>query len=116
MTHINNLTSNLLNALPFTTEAEAETFLSEYSIDDQCAMISAMYIGRDHIHDDQIRDDYIPQRIKFDRYFVTGDFSRWLIRPADFARIIYEKEHCLNTYLTAFSKCCSNSGIDLQQF
>ncbi|MFL1916979.1 hypothetical protein ACJW8B_16530 [Plesiomonas shigelloides] len=116
MTHIVNLINDAVSATPFTL-VSADTFLSQYQVSDQAALISALYIGRDHLHDNEIRDDYVPQSMVFDRYFITGDGNpRWDINPADFARILYEKSTNLGMYFTAFVRCANSSQLDLSYF
>lgn len=116
MTHISTLISNLRSAMPLNTQVAANNFLARYTTEDQCALISSMYIGRDHIHDTKIRADYIPEGIHFDRYFTTGSAPKWDIPPARFSQILYEKGLNLNAYYDAFERCCQNSAVNLAQF
>lgn len=45
MTRVDKLINDLLSILP-TNESKIASFLSNYDIEDQCALISALYIGR----------------------------------------------------------------------
>ncbi|CAI0896872.1 hypothetical protein [Serratia grimesii] len=118
MTHIQQLTNQVLSQIPFNSSSEAQGFLQPYTQDDQAALISALYIGRDHIHFNTIQEDYIPDSIPFDRYFHTGGGHgvRWLINPAEFKDILYEKSMSLKTYYGAFLRCTNGSGLDLSRF
>lgn len=118
MIHIQQLITAATPLIPFQSESAAAAFLNQYSIDDQAALISAFYIGRDHIHANQIQSDYVPATIPFDRYFHTGGGHgvRWLIKPEDFATILYEKNTNLHTYYDAFVRCANGSGINLSSF
>ena len=51
-----NAINSLKNNLP-ASEADAENFLSGLPLDVQDQLISAIYIGREHIHSDKLRDD-----------------------------------------------------------
>jgi hypothetical protein len=105
MTNVTQLIASAKQNIPFTNQAAAQGFLNQYGVDDQAALISALYIGRDHIHDSSIRADYVPSGMAFDRFFQTGDASKWLINPSDFARILYEKNTNASVYFDAFLRC-----------
>lgn len=118
MTQIQQLINQVLPQIPFHSSSAAQGFLQSYTVDDQAALISALYIGRDHIHSNTIHEDYIPASIPFDRYFHTGGGHgvRWLINPAEFKDILYEKNTSLKTYYEAFLRCTNGSGLDLSTF
>ncbi|ATR41265.1 MULTISPECIES: hypothetical protein [Klebsiella pneumoniae complex] len=118
MTHIQQLITAADSLIPFQSASTAKAFLNQYSIDDQAALISALYIGRDHLHANQIQSNYIPATIPFDRFFHTGGGHgvRWLIEPAEFATILYEKNTNLRTYYEAFERCANGSRINLSTF
>jgi hypothetical protein len=116
MTTITQLIDAVTPRIPFANEMAAETFLGHYGVDDQAALISALYIGRDHIHASEIRPDYVPQGMAFNRFFTTGDAQKWLIEPSDFARILYEKNTNLTSYLDAFLRCVQASNYSLTAF
>lgn len=116
MTEITDLINAASEHLPFPTRIAAQTFLDQYNQSDQCALISAMYIGRDHIHGNAITQEYVPQSIPFDRFFTTGDSSRWLIPPANFANILYEKNINVEKYFDAFLNAVMTSEYSLIDF
>lgn len=121
MSNINTLMNDLLLNLPRTMN-DAKIFLSKYSLDDQCALISAIYIGRDHIHyntfiveSDETNAYFLPSD-PYSRFFSTGKAPNWMIHPNDFAQIIYEKNSNLKTYFDAFTRCSNGSGYDMSSF
>ena len=116
MTSITDLIDRVSSHIPFRSTEAAQAFLDGYSVDDQAALISALYIGRDHIHDTVIRDDYVPDGCVFDRYFTTGRAPKWDISPTEFARILYEKGNNLPTYYTRFIDCTRASKYKLESF
>lgn len=116
MTDIRILIQAADQLIPFKNEDIAQTFLNQYSEADQAALISALYIGRDHIHDQVIRNDYVPLGMAFDRFFITGNAPRWDINPNEFARILYEKNSNVRTYYAAFLRCVAASQYSLQNF
>lgn len=118
MTHIQQLISQADPLIPFQNSSVADAFLQQYSIDDQAALISALYIGRNHIGANQLNDDCFIEGIPFDRYHQTGGGHgfRWLINPAEFATILYEKNTNLRTYYQSFIRCANGSGVDLNCF
>ncbi|ECM1026417.1 hypothetical protein BZ329_21830 [Salmonella enterica subsp. enterica serovar Enteritidis] len=122
MTHINKLINDLLSILP-ANESKIASFLSNYSIEDQCALISAIYIGRDNIHSNNFTEGrdtpyFIPgdQHIGYHRFFATGKSPNWEIEPTKFARIIFEKQNNLSQYFTAFIRCSGGSGYNIADF
>lgn len=117
MTSITQLIDSALANASFANEAAAQAFLNGYSVDDQAALISALYIGRDHIHSSEIQSDYVPKGIAFDRFFTTGNPPNWPeINPSSFARILYEKRTSLPTYYNAFLRCARASDYSLETF
>ena len=118
MTHIQQLISAADPLIPFKNEAVASAFLHQYSVDDQAALISALYIGRDHGGANQLNEDCFIEGMPFDRYFHTGGGHGygWLIAPTEFGRILYEKNTNVRTYFHSFVRCASGSGIDLSTF
>lgn len=116
MTSIEQLIAAVAPHIPFASEPAAQAFLNQYSAADQAALISALYIGRDHIHDAQIRPDYLPKSMAFDRFFHTGSAPNWDIPPADFAGILYKKNTMVATYYAAFIRCMRASGFSLNAF
>ncbi len=117
MTNITQLINAIGSFIPFKSESSAQAFLAQYSLDDQAALISAAYIGRDHIHNNSFRSDYVPQGMTLNRYFVTGDGSpRWFIQPNEFKTILYEKNTALTNYYNAFLRCANGASFNLSTF
>jgi hypothetical protein len=83
MTDIQQLIRAALAGVPFRSVVNTQAFLNTYSLEDNSALITALIIGRDHIHDDRIRPDYVPDDLSFDRFLHTGSAGIWLIQPAD---------------------------------
>lgn len=94
---INNLKSNVPSS-----EAAAAAFLSNLPQGVQEQLISAVYIGREHIHSDKLRDDMEISRAYTDH-----------ISKDDYARIIYEKGENIPAYLEKLEQCANASGFDL---
>jgi hypothetical protein len=111
MTSVTLLIAATTPHIPFANEAAAQAFLNQYDVNDQAALISALYIGRDHIHHSSIRPGYVPNGYAFDRFFQTGDASNWLISPAGFASILHEKNTNLSVYYDAFRRCVPASSL-----
>ncbi|BCH45787.1 hypothetical protein KAM260_36780 [Klebsiella pneumoniae] len=118
MTDIQQLIAAADPFIPFKDESLASSFLQQYSVDDQAALISALYIGRSHGGANVLNDDCYVEGIPFDRYFHTGGGHGygWSIDPAEFARILYEKNTNLRSYYQSFVRCANGSGIDLSTF
>lgn len=116
MTTINQLIADVSPHIPFANEAGAQSFLNQYNVDDQEALITALYVGRDHIHGSTIQDNYVSQGMTLDRHFMTKNGTSWAIQPAHFARILYEKNSNLNTYYAAFTRSMQGSGYSLNAF
>ncbi|WP_269902249.1 hypothetical protein [Paenalcaligenes faecalis] len=108
MSNIFMLISAINPFLPFKSESDAQAFLNGYGLADQCAFISALYIGRDHLHSNGLNHDYVNANgtpiIPIDRYHATG-MSCELIHQKNFARILYEKNTILSNYYASFLKC-----------
>ena len=116
MTSITQLIQTISPHIPFSSVASAQAFLNQLSVDDQAALISALYIGRDHIHSNEVRPDYVPHGVPFDRYFVTGPQTKWEIPQSNFAQILHEKNTALQMYYNSFLRCASNYGNSLTTF
>jgi len=82
--------------------SDAEKFLSSLSEKEQEQIIAAIYIGRDHIHDDSLRSSDEISRRATDH-----------IPKDDYARIIYEKNSNVAIYLKKLLSCAEKSGFDL---
>ena len=110
---IQKLIQQIKPHIKFDSEASAQRFLDGYDVSDQMALISALYIGRDHIHAQELREDFL-------KYAKTGELNRtWeekTVPPKDYATVLYEKGLNLNTYYDAFLRCMTNSNINLSNF
>ena len=115
MTRVVSLIDSALTHIPFRSEDEVAKFLKPLDVSDQCALITAMYVGRDHIHDSKLNDDVLSLK-SFNRYHVTGDETYWFIHPVEFARILYEKNSNLSDYFSAFLRCAEGSEVSLNNF
>ncbi len=104
--HIETLIADAQIHIPFTTETDAQNFLNKYSSDDQLALISALYIGREHIHMDTLGSQCVG---------VNRTDSNH-IAEKEFAQILYEKGANVNAYYKAFLRCNHNSKTDLSLF
>ena len=111
MTSVTQLIAAATPHIPFSNEAAAHAFLNQYDVSDQAALISALYIGRDHIHNSSMQPNYVPNGIPFDRYFHTGNAPKWLIIPSEFAGILYRMNTNASTYYSAFLRCVPPSAI-----
>lgn len=113
MTDISVLINSIRKAIPFNSQSAAKKFLSTYGVDDQCALISALYIGRDHIHSSMFNAEYF---CNDNRFLHTGNHHKWNIIPAEFPRILYEREGSIIQYYDAFLRCAAGSKFNLGSF
>lgn len=111
--HIQKLINNIKPLIPFASEQDANNFLKNYPQDDCYALLTAMYIGRDHIHSNSINPDYdsVISSGSFNRFYHQGTASL-----SQIPRILYEKNTNLTSYYDSFIRCSTNSGIDLNLF
>lgn len=103
---INNIIDNLL-ASPPRTLADATAFLSKLTPEEQMHLIAAIYIGRDHLHCTEIRQDMM----------ANGGLKRTSIdhiSPNEYAQILFEKSGSLGVYLTKLRECAKASNFDLE--
>lgn len=84
------------------TAAQAQAMLSAYSEKVQGQLICAMYVGRDHVHSTELQQPG-------STYVGYTDH----IPSDEYARIIYEKNSNVATYLNKMLECSANSGFDL---
>lgn len=92
---------NLKASLPL-SEQGAETLLSGYDPKTQEQLINAIYLGREHIHSAQLRDD-IEISCNYVRHISSDEYPR----------IIAEKGDNCATYLDKLEQCAKASGFDL---
>ncbi len=111
--HIQTLINNIKPLVPFASEEDANNFLKNYVQDDCYALLTAMYIGRDHIHSDTINPDY-------NSVLSSGSFNRYYHQDTaslnEIPRILYDKNSCLTSYYDSFIRCTTNSGFNLNNF
>jgi uncharacterized protein RhaS with RHS repeats len=83
---------------------QAQGLLAQYPLDAQTQLITAIYLGRDHIHNTEMRDDTDWTRRAIDH-----------IPVEDYAQIVYEKasSDSAKTYLQRLLLCSRASGYDL---
>ena len=116
MTDVTTLIEAVLPHIPFSSKATAQSFLNQYSTEDQAALISALYIGRTHLEQHEFDAQHLSGNIPFDRFYETGDGNPWIIPPEGFARILYEKDTNLKTYYDTFLECAAGSSFSLENF
>ncbi len=108
MAHIDTLIQDIYDEIPFQSETHVSQFLSHYPDDDQAAFISALYIGRSHIHDNSLNHDYqrYLSNYPINRFTETGEPPEFqFISKDDFASIIFGKKSCLTEYFGSFLRC-----------
>lgn len=110
---IDQLIEEIKPHIPFASEESAQNFVDKISEDDRSALMSAMYLGREHLHSDKFSEEYL-NRIKSDdmnRNSLGGDVS-----DEEVARVLFEKNTLLASYYEAFLRCAANSGFNLKKF
>ena len=111
--HIHQLIQNISSQIPFQSEQAAQQFLNSLAKEDRIALITAMYIGRTHIHLDEINEDHL-EKLR------SGEIDRFWdadsVQDNEIARVLHEKNINLKSYLDAFVRCTGNSGINLSNF
>lgn len=111
--HIDDLIREINLHIPFSSEQAAQKFIDGFEEDDRIALVSAMYIGRSHIHAHEINDDHI-------KYLRSGEMNRYWeqdnVPDSEIARVLYEKSTNLTTYYDAFIRCSTNSKFDRSNF
>lgn len=100
---IYNHIDTLKNSVPL-NQSQANGFLASLSEKEQEQVIAAIYIGRDHLRDQEITSGY-----KMDRKMI-GHISK-----AEYGRIIAEKNTAVKQYLDALTRCAKASGFDLDK-
>ncbi|AEG13591.1 hypothetical protein G3485_22040 [Shewanella baltica] len=111
--HIDALIFAIKPHIPFVSEAAAQVFLTQYPDADQSAFITALYIGRSHLHFDELSPDYKSG-------LLSGEINRhWdddTVPAKDRAKVLYEKNSNLTTYYDAFIRCTNNSKYNRDMF
>lgn len=86
------------------TKNEIISFLQAYSPYVQLQFISSIYIGRDHLHAEQLSP--------------LSEISTIVashINPQEYSQLIYEKGLKVTVYLKKFLFCSNNSYFDINQ-
>ncbi len=94
---MNSLKSNIPHSV-----AAAQAFLNRLPPNVQDQLISAIYIGREHIHSNSLRND-----MKINRAYTDH------ISKDEYANIIYEKGNSVITYFEKLELCAGASGFNL---
>ena len=94
---MNALKSNI----PSSKES-AQQFLDTLPTSVQEQLIAAVYLGREHIHSLQLRDDIEISRAQTEH-----------IRQDEYAKILWEKADNLTVYLNKLDECARASNFDL---
>ena len=93
--------NSIKSTIPTSVE-DAQAFLDTLPIDVQEQLISAVYLGREHINTDHLRED-----VDISRSY-TAHIGR-----DEYARILYEKGENVAHYLERLESCAKASGFDL---
>ena len=92
--HIDDLIETIQPYIPFNSKQAAQEFIDRFEESDRIALISAMYIGRSHIHSNKIDDDHIKylRSGEMDRYwavFFKVVVAKIMLRPSPFPALVY---------------------------
>ncbi|MCK6951933.1 hypothetical protein L8T13_21210 [Enterobacter roggenkampii] len=94
--HIDTLIQRLLEALPaINSEVQAKSFLQNFELSDQMALVTAYYIGNKHLHENELMPD-------------TGRLHRTLhdhIEHSEYADIIHKKRFAISDAMNSFLRC-----------
>ena len=90
---------------PKDTEESLQMLLNTMTVREQEQLIDAMYLGRNHIHCQEIREEDLPISINRQSHLSNKDF----------ASILYGKRASLETYFNSAIRCASQSNIDLNE-
>lgn len=92
---ITTLIQQAIPLIPFRNKNQAQIFLNSYIPDDQLALISALYIGRDHIHQQTLLNGYQNANRQTHNH----------ISAVDFAQILVDKHDAARGYFDSFLRC-----------
>ena len=93
--------NTLKNSAPL-TQPQAESFIESLDAKQQMQIITAIYIGRDHIHSDHWNEEKMLSTDYIDH-----------IPKSNYAQIVFEKNTALINYLNSIERCAANEGFDL---
>lgn len=122
MAHIRTLIQSTLLLFTRGTKEQTTFFIAALPLEDQCALVTAVRTGEDHLHHDRFMVagrnslDYFTQEAPCNRYFHTGNGDPWFISPDKFPELLWKKRTRLAAYFAAFERCAKNSGISLDDF
>lgn len=96
----------------------AMKFFSQLTPDDQCALISALHLGRNYLsHRSFLENSHVfPGPVN--RYWYTGDEqgTDWQVILDSFNDIIYDKQRHLPQYFRSFIQFAHRAKLDLAYF
>lgn len=101
---LENILTRLKDSSPL-NQLQTSSFLSNLDEKTQLQVISAIYIGRDHLHSS-----------RFEEVSQISSNACDHIDPKDFAGIIYEKGMSIPKYIEQFLTCAKASNYNLEQF
>lgn len=81
---------------------EAQRFLDSLDNDTQAKIVAAIYLGREHLDHNSLRDD-----VEISTSYIDTISSK------EYARIIYEKSGNIEIYLNKLEVCANSSNFDL---
>lgn len=102
---IDKIIEKILNEKLYNHEnhTQLRDFFYKLSDNDQLAVISAMYIGRNHLHLDKLKEN-----------ISRNDHDH--IELEHFYSILVDKSNALPTYFETFLKCARASKFDFDEF
>ena len=86
------------------SEEQARDFLETLDDKVQAQLITAVYLGRDHLHSKELRSDVSISREHVD-----------LIDRTSYPKILFEKRGNIPLYFDKLTECANASGFDLNQ-
>jgi hypothetical protein len=99
-----NETINQLKTKHFSSKEEAQQFLDQWRPNVQEALIAAVYAGRNHLHESELRTDE-PVSLKATDH----------IPQEEYAEILYGKRNSIGQYLNKLQECATKSNADLNE-
>ncbi|MDC4501889.1 hypothetical protein ACT4U9_11830 [Acinetobacter baumannii] len=87
---------------PINSINDVKYFLSQYPTNVQQQFVSALYIGRDHIHYSSLRENTEISSQNYDH-----------IQGSEYSRLIFEKGSNVATYLQKFRECAAASNFNI---
>ena len=103
MANLSTAIQHFLMTAP-STKNEIITFLQAYTPYVQLQFISSIYIGRDHLHFEELKP-----------HSALSTTVASHINPQEYSQLIYEKGPNATLYLKKFLLCSNNSYFDINQ-